>query len=103
MVLPPTYKLLPIPTPPATLKAPEFIDVASVWSLILTAPLNERSPLILTSLLNVTGPSNWDRTNRDLPPSTSNLSLTVISSVTKLNLAGSSPVTVATGVSNVTS
>ena len=55
----------------------------------------------LTSWLNATGPSNWDRIVLDVPPSTLSLSLTTTSSNTTLNLEGSSPVTVGTGASNV--
>ena len=54
-------------------------------------------------MLNVTGPSNCERTVSDLPPSTMILSLTTISSNTTLSLDGSSPVTVGTGISNVVS
>ena len=49
----------------------------------------------------MTGPSNCERTVPEFPPSTRSLSLTITSSNTTLNLEGSSPVTVGTGISNV--
>ena len=58
-------------------------------------------PITFTLLLNVTGPSNWERICLDFPPSILSLSLTVISSKIELNLEGSSPVSVGTGASKV--
>ena len=59
------------------------------------------SSLILISLLNVTGPSNCDRTVPEFPPSTISLSLMTTSSNTTDNLEGSCPVIVGVGISNV--
>ena len=74
-------------------------------ALLFTArfPVTVVFELILTSLLNLTGPSNWERTVPELPPSTTSLSLIVTSSNTALNLDESSPVIVGIGLSNVTS
>ena len=71
--------------------------------LSLNVPLTVRPPLILTCPPKLTGPSNSERIVLDLPPSTSSLSLTITSSKTTLNLDGSCPVMVATGISNVDS
>ena len=90
----PILTVPPIPTPPVTTRAPDEALVDSVASLILTGSFNWTSPL------NVTGPSNSDSAVLDLPPSTTNLSLTVTSSNTTLNLLGSSPATFGTGTSN---
>ena len=102
-VFPLTSRLLPIfkffatPIPPVTKSAPDVVLVESVSFVILTLFDDLISPL------NVTGPSNCDRTWFDLPPSTTNLSFIVTSSNTALNLAGSSPVTVGTGISKLVS
>ena len=94
---PPTFKSLPIPTPPSTTSAPSPSVSESISFFILTCPL------CLTSELKVTGPSNCDRILLDFPPSTTSLSLIVTSSNTTLNREGSSPATVGTGLSNVVS
>ena len=81
-------------------------SVVSVISKVLVnfiIPLTVRSSLILTNLLNVTGPSNCDRIVFDFPPSTTSLSFMITSSKITDNLDGSSPVTVASGASNVLS
>ena len=93
---PPTVSLLPIPTPPSTTNAPVITLVESVAFLILKRSFAENSPLTLTSLLNVTGPSNCDRIVPEFPPSTRILSLTITSSNTTLSLVGSLPVIVGT-------
>ena len=100
LATPPTYKSLSIPTPPSTIIAPELLLVDCVVFNTLSLPDKERVSLTLTSLLNVTGPSNWDRISPESPPSTIILSLIVASSKMALSLAGSSPVTVGIGVSN---
>ena len=100
LVSPPTYKFLSMPTPPSTITEPVLVFVDCVVSKILNLPERERVSLTLTSLLNVTGPSNCDNISPESPPSTIILSLIVTSSKTALNLAGSSPVTVGIGVSN---
>ena len=83
-----------------------FVDCSSlVISKLyaLNAPFTVHFCSTLSSLLIVTGPSNWDKIRFDLPPSTVSLSLIVTSSNTTLNLEGSCPVTVGIGASNVLS
>ena len=91
---------LAIPKPPLIINAPELGEVELSSKKSLSLPETERVSFILTSLLKVTGPSNWDKISPESPPSTTILSLTVTSSKIALNLAGSSPVTVGIGVSN---
>ena len=103
LVLPPTFRFLAIPAPPLTTSAPFAVVVDSCWLVIFNWDLAFTLLENLTSLLNVTGPSNWERIVPELPPSTTSRSLTVTSSNTALNLDGSSPVTVGIGLSNVIS
>ena len=104
---PPTNRFLSIPTPPSTVNAPVSVLIDCVVFVISTVLLTFKAPFMMTksfifsSLLKVTGPSNWERTVLEFPPSTSNLSLIITSSNTTLNLDGSSPVTVGLGISNV--
>ena len=102
---PPMNTLLPILTPPATFRAatdPTDVGLVVFVTFIL---LTEVKVLFgfanLTFSLNVTGPSNSESICFDTPPSTNNLSLTITSSATILNLFGSSPVIVGIGISNV--
>ena len=70
------------------------------WVLVsFTKLLNDAFALILSCLLNVTGPSNCERTCPEVPPSTKSLSLIVTSSKTTLSFVGSCPVTVGFGIS----
>ena len=87
------------PTPPLNITDASVELVACVVSVNLVLPDISSLSLILTSLLNVTGPSNSDNAVLDFPPSTTILSLIVASSNTTLNLPGSSPVTEGIGVS----
>ena len=87
----------PTVIPPLTSRA------SSAGEVILTLLAKVVSPLYLTLLLNVTGPSNSDKTVPEFPPSTKSLSLTITSSNTTLNLDGSCPVIVGIGILNVTS
>ena len=124
LVSPQIFNFLPIATPPLTCRVPlsnpfaHWINDGSESRVCsnLTIPVVGSAPLStiksfltvslslnLTLPLNVTGPSNWDRICRELPPSTSILSLTITSSNTTLNLFGSCPVTVGIGISNVVS
>ena len=86
-----------------TTRAPVVVLVEAVSSVILTGLLNVALSLAKIWLLNVTGPSNWERSCFESPPSTVRRSLIMTSSNTTLNLAGSSPVTVGIGVSKVVS
>ena len=115
----PTIRSFEIATPPLTINAAEDNENASVVSSIVTIfpnldePSTLKSSLILTELLNVTGlfnltsplnvtgPSNWERMVPEFPPSTISLSLITTSSKTTLNLEGSRPVTVGTGIPKV--
>ena len=99
----PNVALPETPIPPATTRAPVVLLVDGVVSSNFRTPVIVPVFLSLTSLLNVTGPSNWDNTVPDLPPSTLNLSLINTSSNTTLNLPTSCPVTVGDGISNVLS
>ena len=67
--------------------------------VILTVSLKVAFFLTLNCLVIVTGPSNCESTNPEVPPSTNILSLTVISSNATLNLDGSCPVIVGFGIS----
>ena len=104
---PPTLRFLPIPAPPLTTNAPDVValdcEVLEILSAIVELGVTELLAVIFTFWLNVTGPSNWERTWFESPPSTTNLSLIVTSSNTALNLDGSSPVTVGTGISKLVS
>ena len=106
--------LLPIEIPPSIITPPAGDNEQALASDDAGSPLVNlavpstvnflvilRSLLNLTLPLNVTGPLNWDRICWDGPPSTSNLFLIITSSNTTLNVLGSSPVTVGTGISNV--
>ena len=55
---PPTFNLLAIPTPPDTISAPVVVDVDSSVLETFNCPLIFTESENLTSLLNVTGPSN---------------------------------------------
>ena len=55
---PPTFNLLAIPTPPDTISAPVVVDVDSSGLETFNCPLIFTESENLTSLLNVTGPSN---------------------------------------------
>ena len=74
---------------PVSLSVESVVFVISTVLLILTTPLTVVLSLTLTSLSKLTGPSNSDKIVLDFPPSTSILSLTITSSKTTLNLAGS--------------
>ena len=102
-----------IPIPPSTTAAPVVALVVLTVLLTLSCPVSAMLTLpttsnflvafdSLTSLLNVTGPSNCDKICLDVPPSTNNLSLTITSSATILNLFGSSPVMVGIGTVSYT-
>ena len=96
----PNVALPDMPMPPATTRAPVVLLVDGVVSSNFRTPVIVPVFLSLTSLLNVTGPSNSDNDSFYLPPSTTSLSLIVVSSKTTLNLPGTSPVTDGIGVSN---
>ena len=55
---PPTFRFLAIPTPPDITSAPFAVVVDWVSALTFNCDLAFTAPANLTSLLNVTGPSN---------------------------------------------
>ena len=87
--VPPIFRFLAIPTPPEIIRSPVVVEVDCRPSVILTVSVIVVSPLILKSLLNLTGPSNCDRIVPEFPPSTRTLSLMMTSSKTTLSLEGS--------------
>ena len=105
----PTFKFFSIPIPPSVISDPvsrlcELVSfVISKFPFNFIKSLTVNAALTLTTSLNVTGPSNCVRIVLDLPPSTTNLSLTITSSKITDSLDGSSPVTVGIGASNVLS
>ena len=49
-IVPPTYKLPPIPTPPTTVSPPESVPIDSIALLIVTLPFTVASLLIVVSV-----------------------------------------------------
>ena len=74
------------------------VPVISISPPRSTVPLVIKSSVKLTSLENVTGPSNWDRIFCWGPPSIMTLCLTITSSNTTELLDAVSPVTVGIGI-----
>ena len=93
------YEFPPTPIPPLNTADPAFSLSALLIKVTLSCPFNVVLPLTLSWRVIVTGPSNCDRTNPDVPPSTIILSLTVTSSKATLNFEGSCPVIVGFGIS----